>query len=1061
MGLLGNVFGGIGKGIGDTFKGVTNMIGSGVAGIRDLGSLISTGKLGDETEKWQMFMTGADNARDAHLKSAGQALNAATNLSDIAINLVSAGAGSALTKGIGSVVINAAQGALGGVADELQENGEDWSSEGMGKRALVGGVTSGVTGAANNKINNSTSKLLDNKLINSGIGRGAISGGLGGATSAGMMTALDGGSVDDIVGNTLEGAGVGALQGGMAGGAQRAGAKAISKAWTAEQNSSFQKAVTKPDKVKGPVYLGKFSQDSFDNISNAYKNAGIDLDSNPDAIDAIKIENNKLYLTPEEAQHLNQRRIQGDGMAPKEVRRTMRNATQNGVVSPNLTGYQKATMGAQDPDKGKALDIAHIGVNEDGSLNLATTYRSHGGKTYRDIKSTLGGSTITPSTDASGSEGLPARTSALQGTNSNIPRQGSSVNSNIPESHRGKQLRLKSAEALLDQYGTIDKPMAKSADALENVQKVADAGFTKPGEVEDIISKVTGSNGKVSKMTRMMVNTAQPVDTITDVSRIIDEQIDLNGLNGLPEGNAAKKYVEAQLNRLESRRNGSITGLDNPEDVFDVVKALEKRSAELRGKSGTNYRTTSAERGDAANFIDNINEILKDRLYSGTDISKVLTPENAAELKSFAPKNQKWADYVDNTIMKSRDIGELRSTMSPFVNMGRIIDNQYMNYATYGSQMSQAAKSNRNLASKLSDLPVVGKVAAPIAELTLNSNAADRARANAYSKAADVADSAASRAADVPGGITQAAPNVDPAGRSTSQNGTLPTGSYDDLGRLQGAYTVDELHNIAAQEAQTEAEVEKLTNSQAMMGGGSADPVFQLPDGRTVNLVETEVAMQNAMVAGDQAAYKELGQIHAALSSAKQNGTSGTVGSLDALRQQSQITNWIEQCQQAFMNAMMAGDVKAAKQYAGMMETVKEVYGLDKEAEEVKISDSDRKTLQNLGNSLNSLDQLETLYNAAGGGKGMSGNFDKLANLLTNGAANYNLSTYNAAKESLGMAIVKNFVNLGATEQDAERYAAMLPEITDTPQMAQQKLATLRGLVQRAQQNVYAQYRLN
>ena len=114
--------------------------------------------------------------------------------------------------------------------------------------------------------------------------------------------------------------------------------------------------------------------------------------------------------------------------------------------------------------------------------------------------------------------------------------------------------------------------------------------------------------------------------------------------------------------------------------------------------------------------------------------------------------------------------------------------------------------------------------------------------------------------------------------------------------------------------------------------------------------------------------------------------------------------------------------------------------------------------MQNLNNSIASLDQLEALYTAAGGGKGFSGNLDNIANFFTNGAANYNLSTYNSAKESLGMAIVKNFVNLGATESDAKRYAAMLPEITDTQEMAQQKLTTLRSLIQQAQRNVYAQY---
>lgn len=58
------------------------------------------------------------------------------------------------------------------------------------------------------------------------------------------------------------------------------------------------------------------------------------------------------------------------------------------------------------------------------------------------------------------------------------------------------QLRLKAAPALLDQYGTINKPMARSTNALENIQRVADTGFVKPADVENIINNITGANSK-------------------------------------------------------------------------------------------------------------------------------------------------------------------------------------------------------------------------------------------------------------------------------------------------------------------------------------------------------------------------------------------------------------------------------------------------------------------------------------------------------------------------------------------------------------------------------------
>ena len=1053
---LNELLGGVGKWVENTGKGIVNMFGSGIAGVRDLGSLITTGKLGDETSKWQMYMTGADNARDAQIRSAGQALNSATNLTDIALALGSGGTSKMLSSGAGAIATNALQGAAGGFADSLEVNGANWNQADTGNRMLSGMITGAATAGLNNKmsaaVGKSGNKLLNNKFTQSAFGRGAMSGALGGAVGGGTMTALNGGSLEDIIGNAFSTGAAGALTGGvtssMMNGASKLGSKAIDKIWTAEQNQSFQNAISNPSNMKSPIYLGEISDNSLGNIKTAYEKAGIDF--NNDNVNAMTVKDGKLYLTQDGARHLNQRRIQQDQMTSKQVRQTMRNATTNGVVSPELTNRGNATMGAQN---GSKYDIAHLGVNENGNLDIKTAYQSNGGQITNQVKTALAGSQPASYQE---NPNLASETSALQGGNQNIPQQKQNVNN--PESYQGKNLRLKSAEALLDQYGTIDKPMARSANAIENVQRVADAGFTKPGEVEDIISKVTGSNGKVTKLTRTLVNTAQPVDTVSDIDRIVNEQIALNGLTDTSHGKAIKATIDAQLNRLESRRNGSITGTDAPEDVFDVIKALETRSADLKGKSGNNYRLTTPERTDQARVIDSVTEILKDRLYSGADMSKIMTPETAAELKSFAPKNKKWVNYVDNTIMKARDIGELRSTMAPFVNMGKVIENQYMNYGTYGSQMSQTAKSNRSIAGKLSDIPVVGKVAGPLAEITFNSNLANRVRANAYAKAANIADSAASKTNTTDTTIMQTQnPKTSLTQQSISPRVEMPTTSlpntyYNMLGRETGEQQADQVSSTMSQAPINTSgqQVQELQALAAQMNQ-RPEPTYRLEDGMEVTIDEVGEALEAAANAGDAMAYNQLSQIYTTLQAAQGSGVAGVVNNSTSGIAGNDI---LGQLQQASYMALLDGDVKAFSTLASLYESAKKMYG----AEQKELSSSDRTTLQNLNNSMNSLDQLESLYTAAGGGKGIAGNLDNVANFFTGGAANYNLSTYNAAKESLGMAIVKNFVNLGATESDAKRYAAMLPEITDTPEMAQQKISTLRSLIQQAQQGVYASY---
>ena len=216
-GFLGGIIGGIGKGIGDIGNSVVDMIGSGVASARDLGSILTTGKSAGENEKWLMSRRGTDNAQDAYAKTAGQALNAATTLASTAVPM--AGAGGVAAKALGGTVANTAAGAVGGLADELQQQGKDANLESAANRAISGAIAGLTTGGLNKKIGNATgnisSKLLNNKLATSAVGRGALSGAVGGATGAGTSAALGGGDIGQAA---LQGGLSGAVAGGVQGG---------------------------------------------------------------------------------------------------------------------------------------------------------------------------------------------------------------------------------------------------------------------------------------------------------------------------------------------------------------------------------------------------------------------------------------------------------------------------------------------------------------------------------------------------------------------------------------------------------------------------------------------------------------------------------------------------------------------------------------------------------------------------------------------------------------------------------------------------------------------------
>ena len=335
----------------------------------------------------------------------------------------------------------------------------------------------------------------------------------------------------------------------------------------------------------------------------------------------------------------------------------------------------------------------------------------------------------------------------------------------------------------------------------------------------------------------------------------------MNGLSGTSDEKAIRASIDAQLNRLPSRREGSITGLDQPEDVFDTIKALEKRSAELKGKSGNNYRLTTPERGDKAKVLDSITEVLKDRLYGGANIEGVLTPEVASELKSLAPKNEKWANYVDNTIMKSGDVGELRNTVAPFVNMGKVIDNQYMNYGTYGQRVGDAANEGRRIAGMISKTPVLGKLLGDIA----SSNVADRVRAKAYNYMADQME--ARNNLTTSSTTTSKQPKI-PDNKSANLSSLLlgreviPQTALNMIGRGVGnenAYKVQNAMRANANDNMSDF------NSQDLVGNNinHASQQSRIDNSPiTEQLTKIGDAMQLALNAGDAASYSKLAGLY-------------------------------------------------------------------------------------------------------------------------------------------------------------------------------------------------------
>lgn len=206
-GTLGSVLSGIGnsiKNIGDTAWLATNDV---INGWRDLAAGKSKNAEDSYTQQARKKILGGNNAKERYGMAGGKALDAAVTLSDLIPGVAA------------SPVANIAQGALSGIGQTKAEN-PNATAEELTRNALIGGGAGAAGLVAGNALGKVAGKQFKNataqKLANaatSQLGRGAIGGATAGATGAGLATALNGGSLGDVLSNMAQGAKGGALGG--------------------------------------------------------------------------------------------------------------------------------------------------------------------------------------------------------------------------------------------------------------------------------------------------------------------------------------------------------------------------------------------------------------------------------------------------------------------------------------------------------------------------------------------------------------------------------------------------------------------------------------------------------------------------------------------------------------------------------------------------------------------------------------------------------------------------------------------------------------------------------
>lgn len=252
----------------------------------------------------------------------------------------------------------------------------------------------------------------------------------------------------------------------------------------------------------------------------------------------------------------------------------------------------------------------------------------------------------------------------------------------LKTSTRGK-LYDKGTALLGSQYGTISKPVARQTDALDTISKLADYGITKPQDAERIAQGFTGANGITNQAVLGAVGAADKVN-LSHVGGAIDKALGANGVVGT-HAKSVKAFVEGQIARAEDPSKV------DPKMALDIMRNIEGQTAEVLGKGGT-YHLATTNNVLQSKALRDIHQTVGDALYetagANKNVANVLTPGFRDSLMKLNPGNAKWQKFVDDKVMQSKSVADLRSTMAPFVRISKIIDEGDTNALTFGGRVS-------------------------------------------------------------------------------------------------------------------------------------------------------------------------------------------------------------------------------------------------------------------------------------------------------------------------------------------------------------------------------------
>ena len=589
------------------------------------------------------------------------------------------------------------------------------------------------------------------------------------------------------------------------------------------------------------------------------------------------------------------------------------------------------------------------------------------------------------------------------------------------------KLKRQAISGVLDQYSTtrLNDHINGLPEAVEDMLKL---GFTDRSEIDYYANKMTGKDGELSKVIRNSLKNAEPVkmETGTTWEKIYEAA----GADKTAQ-KEIKSFVDSQAGKYQKDADGTW----NRQDLYDFGKDLETKGYKLKDR----YERLGNEKDRACSnaYID-LSERIIDNATNGVEVSGNI---NLKKLISIAPDNAEHISRMQDLAQNAKTVDDIRHAMANTTKMALLKKAEDFNINTYGQNQGDFGKNANRVIKGVKAMnsynPAIAVAQAGIEMASESPKIKQRNIGRNYEKAQKLQAQANGETPIKTGKLARVKEKIAGIKDAGIVQGAKNLGNnlVDRANKNLAPINNESLANLSLAGMNTLGnQAQQFANKQ--MGKAEAE--------RSQDRLENARTLANAQNEYDNAL-------------ADYNAQTANYNAQMAQPQASSMGSQLDRISSAMELALNAGDITAYGQLADLYKQAVEIESLANPTAKAnaELSSSQKTKLNEIDTSMNTLNQLKNAYEQAGGGKGLVGNLSEFANSITGGAANRNLATYNDLKNSLGMAIVKNVISAGGTEQDAKRYIAMLPSASDTPEQAAQKFAYLEDMLNNAKQSVY------